>query len=295
MCADKYMQLALQLAQSVRGQTSPNPPVGAVVVKGGRIVGMGAHLQAGTAHAEVHALAMAGKAAAGADLYVTLEPCSHHGRTPPCVDLILEKGVRHVWIATVDPNPLVAGKGIERLRQAGVQVEVGLCQQESQALYEPFFHFIATRTPYVTLKFAMTADGKTATYTGSSQWITSPQARTDAHQLRHHHDAILVGINTVLHDDPLLTTRLPQGGKSPIRIVLDTHLRIPETAQVVTDRSVQTIVVCGEQASATKAARLQQQEIEVLRQATTKIMIPPLLQALGARGIMTLLVEGGPK
>ncbi|MDQ0214397.1 diaminohydroxyphosphoribosylaminopyrimidine deaminase/5-amino-6-(5-phosphoribosylamino)uracil reductase [Oikeobacillus pervagus] len=294
MLAEDYMDLALRLAKSVDGQTSPNPPVGAVVVKDGRIIGMGAHLKAGTAHAEVHALEMAGDEAMGSDLYVTLEPCSHFGKTPPCADLVVEKGIKKVWIATTDPNPLVAGKGIEKMRKAGIEVEVGIGGQEAKNLYNVFFHYIQTKTPYVTIKTAITADGKTATFTGSSKWITSEQARLDVHKLRHQNDAILVGINTILKDNPLLTTRLPQGGKNPIRIVLDTHLRIPEDVHVVADSSVKTIIVCGKNASNEKEALLQNRNnLTIMRQNTETIHIPTLLEELGQLGMMTLFVEGG--
>lgn len=288
------MKMALSLAANVQGQTSPNPPVGAVIVKDDRIVGMGAHVGAGLPHAEVVAVEMAGPAACeGADLYVTLEPCSHVGRTPPCANLLIERRFRRVFIAVSDPNPLVAGKGIARLQSAGIQVEAGLCESEALELYRPFFHFIRTKTPYVTLKTAMTLDGKIATYTGNSQWITSETARLDVHFERHRHDAILVGIETILHDSPLLTTRLPQGGKNPIRIVLDTHLRIDLDAKVVTDRSAKTIIFCGRNASLEKEQQLQQAGVDVIRLFTSQIQLEAVLITLGKRGVMTLLVEGG--
>ncbi|WP_338754758.1 bifunctional diaminohydroxyphosphoribosylaminopyrimidine deaminase/5-amino-6-(5-phosphoribosylamino)uracil reductase RibD [Bacillus sp. FJAT-52991] len=293
MLREHYMKIALSLAEGVRGQTSPNPPVGAVVVKDGRVIGMGAHMKAGEGHAEVHALAAAGEEARDADLYVTLEPCSHYGKTPPCADLTIAKGIKKVYIAVTDPNPAVAGRGIEKLRAAGIEVETGICEKEASDLLAPFFHFIQTKTPYVTMKTAITADGKTAAYTGHSRWITSEQAREDVHYIRHQQDAILVGINTILQDNPILTTRLPQGGKHPIRVVLDTHLRIPLTAHVITNKEAKTIIVCGQDASSQKEMELQEADVQVIRLQTRDIDIPLLLKKLGERNIMTLLVEGG--
>lgn len=235
-----FMQTALSLAKTIVEQTNPNPPVGAVIVKDGQTVGMGAHLKAGEAHAEVHALGMAGERTKGATLYVTLEPCSHFGRTPPCANLIIEKGVDRVVIATLDPNNKVTGKGVEKLRNSGIQVDVGILAKEAHTLNKQFFHYIRAQTPFVTLKSAMSLDGKIATVTGESRWITGEEARKDAHYYRHTHDAILVGVNTVLKDKPHLTTRLPLGGKNPIRIILDTHLHTPLEANVVTDREAKT-------------------------------------------------------
>ncbi len=287
------MKVALSLAEGVRGQTSPNPPVGAVVVKDSRIVGVGVHMRAGEGHAEVHALAAAGEQAKGADMYVTLEPCSHYGKTPPCANLIIEKGIKKVYVAAVDPNPAVSGKGIQKLREAGIEVETGVCEQEALEIAAPFFHYIRTKTPYVTMKTAITADGKTAAYTGDSRWITSEQAREDVHFIRHQQDAIFVGIHTVLQDNPILTTRLPQGGKHPIRVIADTKLRIPMTANVLVNKQAQTIMVCGKEASKEKEQQLISSGVQVLRMDANTIEIPALLKKLGERGIMTLLVEGG--
>lgn len=293
MLKEDYMKFALKLAESVNGQTSPNPPVGSVVVKKGRIIGMGAHLKAGERHAERIALDMAGSEAEGADVYVTLEPCSHYGKTPPCADYLIEKRVKRVFVATLDPNPLVAGKGIQKLKDAGIEVETGICGQEAKQLYRPFFHFIQTKTPFVTVKTAVTADGKIATAAHDSKWITSEQSRQDVHLLRKNHDAILVGIHTVLHDNPLLTVRLPQGEKNPIRVILDTHLRIPNDANVITNKDSETIVVCGCNASEKKELDLIRLGVTVIRQKSQDVSIAELLQELGRRGIMTLLVEGG--
>ncbi|MBM7647855.1 diaminohydroxyphosphoribosylaminopyrimidine deaminase/5-amino-6-(5-phosphoribosylamino)uracil reductase [Bacillus ectoiniformans] len=293
MMNEHYMKLALTLAEGVKGQTSPNPPVGAVVVKEGRVVGMGAHLKAGEGHAEVHALNDAGDEAIGADVYVTLEPCSHYGKTPPCADLLIACKVKRVYIAAVDPNPQVSGRGIRKLQEAGIEVFTGICEKEARSLLEPFFHFIQTNTPFVTMKTAITADGKTAAYTGHSRWITSEQAREDVHLIRHQHDAILVGVNTVLQDNPLLTTRLPQGGKHPIRIILDTQLRIPLEANVIINKEAETIVVCGYDASNVKEQELSNIGIQVIRLQQSFISVKNVLMELGKQGIMTLLVEGG--
>ena len=192
-----YMSLAIELAKQTKGQTSPNPVVGAVVVKDNAVVGLGAHLKAGEPHAEVHAIRMAGDKAKNATIYVTLEPCSHHGRTPPCSNLIIESKIKRVVIASVDPNPLVAGSGIKRLQDAGIKVEVGLLRKQADELNEVFFHYISTKRPYITIKSATSLDGKIATSTGESKWITGEEARNDVHQYRHEHDAILVGVNTV--------------------------------------------------------------------------------------------------
>jgi diaminohydroxyphosphoribosylaminopyrimidine deaminase / 5-amino-6-(5-phosphoribosylamino)uracil reductase len=290
-----YMKLALSMARAATGQTSPNPSVGAVVVKNGEILGMGAHLKAGTPHAEVHAIRTAGENARGADLYVTLEPCSHYGKTPPCTELIISSGIKRVVVATLDPNPLVAGTGVKQLRQAGIEVEVGIGKEEANQINEPFFHYIQTGKPYITLKAAVTLDGKTATKTGDSKWITSTEARSDVHQLRHEHDAILVGIQTVLKDNPLLTTRLPRGGKNPIRIILDTHLRIPLDANVIKDKTAKTMIITGNEPDMQKVDQLELLGIEVIPLSTGRIEINELLTVLGNRKIMSVLVEGGSK
>ncbi|URT69409.1 bifunctional diaminohydroxyphosphoribosylaminopyrimidine deaminase/5-amino-6-(5-phosphoribosylamino)uracil reductase RibD [Cytobacillus firmus] len=289
----EYMKLAISLAAVAKGQTSPNPQVGAVVVKNGEILGMGAHLKAGTPHAEVHAIAAAGDEVKGADIYVTLEPCSHFGRTPPCADLIINSGINRVFIASDDPNPLVSGKGIERMQDAGIDVVTGLLKKEADALNEPFFHFIKTKTPYVTIKAASSFDGKTAAKTGDSKWITSPESRQDVHRLRHEHDAILTGVNTIIHDNPLLTARLPQGGKNPIRIVLDTNLRIPADANVIRDQSVKTIIFTGCEIDSTKAEEIRKYNAEVFSFPANEVPIKEVLKNLGERNIMTLFVEGG--
>lgn len=288
-----YMELALSLARATLGQTSPNPSVGAVLVKAGELLSTGVHLKSGTPHAEVHAIRSAGSSAKNAILYVTLEPCSHHGKTPPCADLIIEAGIKKVFVASLDPNPLVAGKGIEKLKKAGIEVELGLCKKEAEQLNEKFFHFIQTKTPFVTLKAGISLDGKIATKTGDSKWITSPESRQDAHNLRHEHDGILVGIQTILQDNPLLTTRRPQGGKNPIRVVLDTELKIPLLANVVQDTSAKTIVFTGDQFDVNKKRTLQNLGIKVISLEGPRIYVNDVLKKLGSLQITSLLVEGG--
>jgi diaminohydroxyphosphoribosylaminopyrimidine deaminase/5-amino-6-(5-phosphoribosylamino)uracil reductase len=289
----EYMGLALTLAKSVKGQTSPNPPVGSVVVNKGRIVGMGAHLKAGEAHAEVQAIKMAGELVENSTVYVTLEPCSHFGKTPPCANLLIDSQVSRVVVATTDPNPLVAGKGIEKLRKAGIEVEVGVMAKEANELYDMFFHYISTKTPYVTLKTAVTLDGKTATYTGSSQWITGEKAREDVHHYRHLHDAILVGVNTVIQDDPSLTTRLPTGGLHPIRIILDHSLRTPLHVKLVNDRLAETWIVISSTVTEDEKAPFLSKGIKLIQMENERINIQSLLLKLGEYSITSILVEGG--
>ncbi|WP_216830439.1 bifunctional diaminohydroxyphosphoribosylaminopyrimidine deaminase/5-amino-6-(5-phosphoribosylamino)uracil reductase RibD [Alkalihalobacterium elongatum] len=288
----QYMELAIQIARSAQGQTTPNPLVGAVVVKEGQVVGMGAHLKAGEAHAEVHAIQMVGTKVEGATIYVTLEPCSHYGRTPPCADLIIQSRIKRVVIATTDPNPKVSGKGIEKLRNAGIEVEVGLLKKEADELNEVFYHFIKTNKPFVTLKTAVSLDGKIATVTGDSKWITSSEAREDVHYLRHTHDAILVGVGTVIADNPSLTTRIPNGGKNPIRVILDSKLRTPLDATVVTDTKATTWIITTYHADNIKKEQLEQLGVRVLTVGES-IIIDKLLNLLGENGVTSLFVEGG--
>ncbi|WP_408006588.1 bifunctional diaminohydroxyphosphoribosylaminopyrimidine deaminase/5-amino-6-(5-phosphoribosylamino)uracil reductase RibD [Pseudalkalibacillus sp. A8] len=289
----RYMNLAIEMAKQTPGQTAPNPKVGAVVVKNGEIVGLGAHLKAGEAHAEVHALQMAGDKANGATMYVTLEPCSHHGKTPPCADLVIERGIQTIYVATTDPNPLVAGRGVQRLKEAGLDVHVGLNEQNAIELNPIFNHFMTTNRPFVTLKSASSMDGKIATKTGHSKWITGPEARLDVHLYRHEHDAILVGINTIIKDDPSLTTRLPSGGKNPIRLVLDTHLRIPKHCKILNDQEAPTWIITGNQVSETDIETLQNDHVRILKMDESKINIHALLDRLTQERITSLFVEGG--
>lgn len=289
-----YMDVALDLAKSVQGQTSPNPPVGAVIVKNGAIVGIGAHLQAGASHAEIHAIEMAGDKACNATIYVTLEPCSHFGKTPPCADAVIKSGIKRVVIATMDKNPKVAGKGIEKLQQANITVDLDVEKEKANQLYVPFFHFAATQTPYVTLKSATSLDGKIATVTGESKWITGEKARLDVHHYRNENDAILVGINTIIADDPKLTTRLSNGGRNPIRIILDTHLRTPPEAKVVTDEEAETWIFVARDVPQDKVNFFSNHTaVKIIQLDNEMIEIDQVLSHLGGKGIMTLFVEGG--
>ncbi|MBP1718768.1 MAG: riboflavin biosynthesis protein RibD [Deltaproteobacteria bacterium] len=237
---EKYMRLALRLARRGAGATSPNPMVGAVVVRGNRIVGRGYHRQAGEPHAEVLALRSAGEKARGATLYVTLEPCNHFGKTPPCTEAVLKAGIRKVVVGMKDPNPLVSGRGIRRLRRAGIQVEVGEFGEACRELNAAFCKYITSRRPFVILKGALTLDGKIATPSGDSRWITGPESRQEVHRLRQAVDAVMVGIGTVLKDDPLLNVRLSRTRPKhqPLRIVVDSRLRVPLNSRLVDILSV---------------------------------------------------------
>lgn len=291
-----YMKQALMLAAQGLGRTSPNPVVGAVIVADGSIVGQGWHQAAGTPHAEVHALAQAGRLARNATLYVTLEPCCHHGRTGPCTDAIIAAGVKRVVVAMTDPNPLVRGKGIQKLRQHGLEVLEGVCAAEAAQLNEVFIKWIATGLPFGVLKTAITLDGKIATYTGHSKWITSERSREYVHGLRNMYDAILVGIGTVLADDPSLTTRLPGGGKNPIRVIVDSKGRIPLEAKLLCDCEAPVIIAVGPEAPAAKLAALQAKGAEVLTLplvAGRGVSLRHLFVELGQRNITSILVEGG--
>lgn len=286
----QYMQQAIQLAKSADGQTGVNPLVGAVLVKDGRVVGLGAHLKAGEPHAEVHAIKMAGAAAYGATLYVTLEPCSHHGKTPPCADLIVESGVKRVVIAMKDPNPLVAGKGIMRLKSAGVEVEVGLLEEEARALNPAFLRALETKRPYVILKTATSLDGKVSLDSGESQWVTSSEARRDVHELRAKTDAILTGIGTVLADDPALTVRLAHETRQPKRVVLDRDLRLPLASTVA--RTAEDIPVLLFTSSDDREKREQARAMGI--ELFDYTSLGNVLETLYANGVGRLLIEAGP-
>lgn len=291
------MKLALKLAARGAGWVSPNPMVGAVVVKDGQVVGRGYHRRAGAPHAEVEALSQAGEQARGADLYVTLEPCNHQGRTPPCTQAILKAGVRRVVIANPDPNPQVTGGGAAWLASRGLEVETGLLAVEARRLNEAWRHWVRTGRPWVIAKAACSLDGRMATAGGESQWLTGEKARLLGHGLRHRVDAILVGISTVLADDPQLNARLPRGrGHDPIRIVLDSRLRLPLQARLLhQDSPAPTWIACTPRASEKKIRDLQRQgaEILVLPEAAGRVSLPALLDLLGARQVQSLLVEGG--
>lgn len=289
-----YMQLAIDLAAKTKGQTSPNPNVGAVVVKDGRIVGMGAHLKVGEGHAEVQAIRMAGTNAEGSTIYVTLEPCSHYGKTPPCAELIIKEKVKRVVVATLDSNPLVSGRGIEMIEQAGIEVTVGVLEDEARCLNETFSKYIMTRLPFITVKTAMTLDGKIATHTGSSKWITGEAAREYVHKLRHEHDTIMVGVGTVLKDNPALTVRTKQQGINPIRIVIDSSLKTPTNANVIMDGQAPTWIFTTKQADQKKIEEFRGLGIEII--VTTgeqNVPMKEVMRYLGEKQVTSVLVEGG--
>lgn len=294
-----YMKMALVEARKGLGKTAPNPCVGAVVVQRGRVVGKGWHRRAGTPHAEIHALAAAGAAAAQATIYVTLEPCNHHGRTPPCSEAIIAAGISRVVFALSDPNP-VAGGGAARLAQAGIAVRGGVLAEESQRLNRPFLKRVTTGLPWVLLKAAVSLDGRIATAGGHSKWITGEQSRRLAHRMRARSDAILVGIGTVLADDPALTTRLPGGrGGDPLRVVLDSRLQTPPTARIINrDSPAETWIFCAREVDPARAEALQAAGARIL--PVDQVAAPAIgldlrqvLLKLAQAGIGSLLVEGG--
>lgn len=292
-----WLRYALRLAQ--RGFPQPNPHVGSVILdKHGQCAGEGYHPYAGALHAERFALNEAGAQAKGGTLYVTLEPCCHQGRTPACTDAILQAGVERVVVITVDPNPKVQGQGIRQLQKAGVQVELlpeeDSLSKQAEQLNEIFFTYHRHHRPFITLKAAVSMDGKIATYTGDSKWITGESARRYAHRLRAEHGAVLVGINTVLQDDPQLTARLRGVHHQPLRVVLDTRLRIPETARILSQEAP-TLIVCRE-SNPTKIKQLQACEVEVYRQtgvSNSGIDLQDLTGYLYKKGVTGILVEGG--
>ncbi len=292
--SELFMRAALREAAKGLGRTSPNPAVGAVLVKNGRVVARGHHARAGGPHAEVVAIRAAGGRARGADLYTTLEPCDHFGRTPPCSRAVLEAGVRRVFVGSSDPNPLVNGRGVERLRRAGVEVVSGVLGAECDALNAHWFRFIRDRRPYVTLKAAVTLDGRIATRTGDARWVTGEEARRRVHRLRDRVDAVLVGAGTALADDPRLTTRLPGGGgHDPVRVVLDTGLSLPARLALFHARSAAPTVV----AHASARTRRLGPGVELLRcrRGRGGVDLRDLLAKLAARGVTHLLVEGGAR
>lgn len=292
---EKYMRLAMQLAGNAIGRTSPNPLVGAVIVKDNQVVGCGWHRKAGTPHAEVHALNQAGELAQGADVYVTLEPCAHYGKTPPCSKALVEAKVKNVYGGLLDVNPKVAGKGFKILEDAGIHVEYGFLQDELRKQNEVFFKWIEHKKPFIVLKAAMTLDGKIATATGQSKWITNETSRAYGYKLRDIYDGIMVGINTVIEDNPMLTARV-DGGKNPIRIVVDSSLKIDINANVVQDKSAKTIVATTDKADKDKILKLQAQDVDVIvvdKDENDKVDIEKLLDILGQQNICSILVEGG--
>lgn len=287
---EQWMREALQEARRGLGKTSPNPCVGALLVRGGEVVGRGHHARAGAPHAEVVAIRAAGEAARGATLYTTLEPCDHFGRTPPCSRAILEAGVTRVVSGSRDPNPLVNGRGVRRLRRGGVEVETGVLRAECDALNEAWMTFIRLRRPHVTLKVASTLDGKIATATGDSRWVTGPQAREMVHRLRGRVDAVLVGAGTARADDPRLTARV-RGARDPLRVVLDSRARLPRTLRLFREPAGAPTVVAHVRAGARRPAP--GVEMMQCRSRRGRVDLADLLDRLARRGVTSLLVEGG--
>lgn len=293
---EEYMRLALKLALRAKGQTSPNPLVGALIVKNGKIVGQGFHLRAGTPHAEIHALKNAGAQAKGAELYLNLEPCSHYGRTPPCVDAIIQSKIKKVFVGMVDSNPLVQGKGIKKLREAGIEVFTRILEKECRKVNEVFIKYISTGRPFVILKTAASLDGRIAAESGDSKWITNEKSREYVHRLRSEVDAVMVGIGTVKKDDPHLTSRLKnRKGKDPIRIIVDSTLRISPKAKVLNLKSpAPTIIATTTKASPQKIKAIAHKGVRVIViPSKDKVNLNALMEALGREEITSILIEGG--
>ena len=302
MTDQEYMLRAIQLAQKGEGWTNPNPMVGAVIVKDGKIIGEGYHKKYGELHAERNAIASLTESAEGAVIYVTLEPCCHHGKTPPCTEAIIEQKIRKVVIGSRDPNPKVAGKGVQMLREAGVTVVEDFMREECDQLNPVFFHYITTKTPYVVMKYAMTLDGKIATKTGASKWITGEAARKEVQHMRHQYMGIMAGIGTVLADDPMLNVRIP-GLKSPVRIICDSGLRIPMDSQIVkTAKAYRTIVAYAGEHSGEGCKETEKKEEQLHAAGVETVSVPDadgrvdlrkLMEYLGKQGIDSVLLEGG--
>lgn len=290
------MARAVELARRGEGRTAPNPPVGAVLVRDGIVVGEGYHPAAGEPHAEIFALRAAAERARGADLYVTLEPCCHHGRTGPCTDALAAAGVRRVFFGAIDPNPRVAGQGVARLHAAGIEAVPAPLADECRRLIAPFAKYVATGRPYVILKAALTIDGQLATSSGESQWISGERSREMVHRLRDRVDGILTGAGTVLADDPRLTVRLPEGGRNPARIVVDSHLRTSPAARVYSAEAAGRRLLCtADDLAPEQTAPFSCRGVEILGipRRGAHLDLARLLAALGERGVHALLVEGG--
>ena len=307
MPEEKYIRRAIELAKKGSGHVNPNPLVGAVIVRDGEIIGEGYHECYGQLHAERNAIANAkkrGNSLEGSTIYVTLEPCCHYGKTPPCTEAIIEEKIARVVVGSDDPNPLVSGKGFQMLREKGIEVIPHFLKEECDAMNHVFFHYIRTGTPYVAMKYAMTMDGKIACYTGDSKWVTGEESRAHVQTLRNHYKGIMAGIGTVLADDPMLNCRI-EGRRDPIRIIADSHLRIPMDSQLVRTAGQQPLIVaCLPDADEEKAAQLQEKGVEVLRipgvttaditeEQKEVISLPVLMKELGARKIDGILLEGG--
>ncbi len=288
----KYMLRAIALAKRGAGFTNPNPLVGAVIVKDGCIIGEGYHEAYGGYHAERNAINNAKESVIGADMYVTLEPCSHHGKQPPCCESVAEAGIKNVYIGSADPNPLVSGKGIEYLKAHGVNVITDVLRSECDAMNKIFFHYITTKRPYVIMKAGMTIDGKCATYTGNSQWITNDLSREDVHRTRKRVAGIMVGINTVLCDDPMLNCRL-QNPKNPVRIICDSQLRIPINSNIVRSAKDIPTIIATVSKDTQKADKLKENGVEIIITSGDRVDLSELMTELGKRSIDSVLLEGG--
>lgn len=291
---EEYMRLAIKEAMKGMGYTNPNPMVGAVIVKDGRIIGKGYHEKYGQLHAERNALASCLESPKGAALYVTLEPCCHYGKTPPCTEAIIENKISTVIIGSTDPNPLVAGKGIRQLEACGIQVIPNVLKSECDAINEVFFHYIRTKTPYVVMKYAMTADGKIAAYTGESKWITGEKAREHVQHSRHRYAGIMAGVGTVIADDPMLNCRIPDG-RNPLRIICDTHLRTPLTSKIVSTAKEIPACIATSCEDEERLAAYKEKGCEILRipMQSEHIDLTALMKSLGEKGIDSILLEGG--
>lgn len=294
MPKETFMRRAITLALRGQGHTNPNPMVGAVIVRGDTIIGEGWHEKCGELHAERNALAHCTQDPRGATIYVTLEPCCHYGRTPPCTEALIQAGISEVIIGSRDPNPKVAGKGVQQLRDAGISVTEDYLRAECDAINPIFFHYITTGLPYVALKYAMTADGKIATVTGASRWVSGEAARKHSHTLRNVYSSILVGIGTVLADNPLLNCRI-EGGKDPMRIICDSHLRLPTDSQICqTAKEIPTLVACTQADPARRAAiEACGAEVLVLPEHAGHVDLRALCEELGKRKIDSVFAEGG--
>lgn len=293
MTGQDYMKRALELAKKGAGHTSPNPMVGCVVVKDGRIVTEGYHERYGEFHAERNALTRCEEDLTGAEMYVTLEPCCHQGNTPPCTDIIIERSIGKVYVGSMDPNPKVAGKGVKILQEHGIEVETGVLEKECLALNEIFFYYITTGIPYVAMKYAMTLDGKIASCTGDSKWVTGEKARHHVHELRKQYSAILAGIGTVLADDPMLNCRIEEG-VDPVRVVCDSTLRIPLSSQLVKTAGDIPVIVAYAKENPEKEKALLQAGVELISAGRDgRVDLAVLMRELGKRKIDSVLVEGG--
>lgn len=296
MTDQEYMLRAIQLAKKGEGWTNPNPMVGAVIVKDGRIIGEGYHKKCGELHAERNAIVSLTESAEGATIYVTLEPCCHYGKTPPCTEAIIEQKIKKVVIGSRDPNPKVAGKGAQILRESGITVVQDFMREECDCLNPVFFHYITTKTPYVVMKYAMTLDGKIATKTGASKWITGEAARAEVQHMRHRYMGIMAGIGTVLADDPMLNVRV-EGWKSPIRILCDSGLRIPLDGQIVKSAGKYRTIVAYADSENTEAKRKRLHEMGVeticCPDENNQVDLKKLMKYLGEEGIDSILLEGG--